>query len=221
MLPHYTHIINPKLKHIYLRFDLDGGLVIKSPKVSQREIEKILISKASWITKSRQKILNKQGKPLQFEEGERVLFLGETHALRFEKTKIKKSSLLFDKIEGFSLKYNEFNPDLFTHLVENFYKQEAQKLIPEVCQYYALQMQLSPSKITFRKARRQWGSCNSNNAISFNYFMIKLPLTVIQYIIVHELAHIRYKHHQKDFWELVNTYMPDYKERQKELKKYM
>ncbi|MEA3490998.1 MAG: SprT family zinc-dependent metalloprotease [Campylobacterota bacterium] len=221
ILPSYTHIINPKLKYIYLRFDPDGGLIIKSPKVSQREIEKILIKKAAWITKSRQKLLNRQGRPLEFKEGERVLYLGELYPLHFENSNIKSSSLLFDEREGFSLCYSEFDPDIFTTLVEKFYKQEAQSLIPEITHHYASQMQLYPTKITFRKARSQWGSCNSTNAISFNYFMIKLPLTVIQYIVVHELAHIRYKHHQKDFWELVNTYLPDYKERQKELKKYM
>ena len=62
LLPSYTHIIKPNLKYIYLSFDQNGELVIKSPKVTQKEIEKVLIKKAAWITKSRQRLLEKKGK---------------------------------------------------------------------------------------------------------------------------------------------------------------
>ncbi|MEA3417887.1 MAG: SprT family zinc-dependent metalloprotease [Campylobacterota bacterium] len=221
ILPNYTHIINPKLKHIYLTFDPEGDLIIKSPRISQREIEKVLIKKAAWITKSRQKIQDKKGKPLRFKEGEEVFFLGKPYPLQFEKSEKMRSSLRFDQTDGFILHYKNFEPERFQKLIEYFYKQEAQLRLPEITQYYAARMQLFPSKISFRRASKRWGSCSSSNAISFNYLMMKLPLPVIQYIIVHELAHIKYKHHQRDFWELVGIYLPDFKEREKELKLYM
>jgi predicted metal-dependent hydrolase len=221
ILPSYTHIINPKLKHIYLTFDHEGGLIIKSPRVSQQQIEKVLIKKASWISRSRQRILDKKGKPLKFEEGEEIFYLGKPYPLHLKEKKQTKSSLHFDETSGFVLQYKNFEPELFQKLIEHFYKQEAQRQIPELSRRYAARMQLFPSRVSFRKARKRWGSCSSSNAISFNYLMMKLPLPVVQYIIVHELAHIKYKHHQKDFWELVGIYMPDFKEREKELKLYM
>ena len=221
ILPSYTHIINPKLKHIYLTFDHEGELIIKSPRVSQQQIEKVLIKKASWISKSRKRIREKKGKPLKFEGGEEIFFLGKPYSLLLDKKERGKSSLTFDETGGFILQYSQFEPERFQQLVDIFYKEEAQRQIPELSQHYAARMQLFPSKISFRKASKRWGSCSNTNAISFNYLMMKLPLPVVQYIIVHELAHIKYKHHQKDFWELVGIYMPDFKEREKELKLYM
>jgi predicted metal-dependent hydrolase len=85
----------------------------------------------------------------------------------------------------------------------------------------SLRMGLYPSRISFRKARSRWGSCSTANAISFNYLMMKLPRKLIEYIIIHELAHIEHKHHQKAFWELVGRYCPDHRSRRNELKTYM
>jgi len=221
LLPTFTHIINPKLKYIYLSFDYSGNLTIKSPKVSQREIEKVLIKKSAWITKSRQRLLEKKGKPLQFREGEKLFFLGEDYPVYYEKSNKKRTSLHFDEQEGFTFTYYTFDPEKFDHLINQFYKQEAQRIIPEMAEQYARSMQLFPSRISFRKARSRWGSCSSTNALSFNYLMMKLPLSVIQYIVVHELSHIKHKHHQKEFWNLVEIHLPDYKVQQNELKRYM
>ena len=81
LLPHYTHIINPKLKHIYLSFDNEGNLVIKSPKVTQKRIEQLLLKKASWINHAREKIQQKKGKPLDFSSDLELYFMGEVYPL--------------------------------------------------------------------------------------------------------------------------------------------
>ena len=62
LLPQYTHIVNPKLKHIYLTFDDEGNLLIKSPKVSQRKIEQLLLKKSSWIQYFQRKDATKKRK---------------------------------------------------------------------------------------------------------------------------------------------------------------
>ena len=221
LLPSYTHIVKSNLKYIYLSFDQNGNLIIKSPKVSQKEIEKVLIKKAAWITKSRRKIFEKKGKPLKFSEGEEIYFLGKNYPVHYRRGSKKRASIHFDRENGFSLEYHYFDTDLFERLLNQFYKKEAEQLVPGIVERYAEQMQLYPSRISFRKARSRWGSCSSSNAISFNYLMIKMPLHVIQYIVVHELAHIKHKHHQKEFWNLVSLYQPDYKAQRDELKSYM
>ena len=221
LLPTYTHIVNPKLKNIYLTFDHEGGLIIKSPKVSQREIEKVLINKASWISRSRQKILEKKGKPLNFEEGEKIFFLGLPYPLTLRHINRGKTELTFDEKNGFTLAFAEYNTELFQALLDLFYKNNAKYFIPPLVEKYAQKMQLFPKKISFRKAKKRWGSCSNNNAISFNYLMMKLPPDVVEYIVVHELAHIRHKHHQKSFWKLVSDTMPDYHRHEKMLKTYM
>jgi len=221
LLPSYTHIIKPNLKYIYLSFDQNGELVIKSPKVTQKEIEKVLIKKAAWITKSRRRILEKKGKPLEFKGDEEIYFLGKNYPICYRQSSRKRASFHFDREQGFSLEYHSFDRDLFERLVNQFYKEKARQLVPEIVDQYAEQMQLYPSRISFRKARSRWGSCSSSNAISFNYLMMKMPLPVIQYIVVHELAHIKHKHHQKEFWELVGLHQADYKMQRDTLKSYM
>ena len=221
ILPSYTHIINPKLKYIYLSFDQNGDLVIKSPKVPQEEIEKVLIKKAAWINKSRIKLQNKKGKPIEFREGEKIYYLGSEYPVQYSEINENYCTLDFDEDSGFKIEYGEFDPEIFEELVNRFYKAKAKQIIPGIAEKYSEKMQLFPSRITFRKAKRRWGSCSNKNSISFNYLMMKLPIKVVEYIVVHELAHIEHKHHQKEFWNLVRDYIPDYKALRTELKSYM
>jgi len=219
LLPHYTHIVNPKLKHIYLSINDKGDLIIKSPKVSQKKIEKILLNKASWINASREKLKHKKGKVLDFSQSSELYFLGESHPFKLLAHSKKKIELLFDG-DTFTLFYHAYDEKSFLKKIDDFYKKEAIAHITPLLSNWSSKMQLEVKKLSFRKTKRQWGSCSSKNEISINTMVMKLPLNVIEYIVVHELAHIVHKHHQKDFWKHVETYLPDYKKHVKELKNY-
>ncbi len=82
-------------------------------------------------------------------------------------------------------------------------------------------MQLFPTSIKYRKNKRTWGSCNFKNGLNFNTLLVKFPLEVIEYVVIHELAHIKYKNHSKDFWNLVYKYCSDYKKREETLKSFL
>jgi predicted metal-dependent hydrolase len=79
-------------------------------------------------------------------------------------------------------------------------------------------MNLHPSRVSFRFNKTRWGSCSYKNSIVFNYYLAKLPEDVIEYVVVHELAHIKHKNHQKNFWALVGEFLPDFKNRLKKLR---
>lgn len=83
---------------------------------------------------------------------------------------------------------------------------------------YSNLMKLYPNKITIKPLKYAWGSSSSKKNISFNSELIYKEKEVIDYVVVHELAHLRYMNHQKDFWNLVGIYIPDYKEKRKALK---
>ena len=219
LIPQYTHIVNPKLKHIYLTFDNEGNLVIKSPKVSQHKIEQLLLKKSSWINHSREKIQQKKGKHLDFSGSLELYYLGKAYPVHLAQHHKKRLHFDFDG-EKFTLLYHTYDENLFQTHFDKFYKIEAQSYIPSHVEHWAEKMALSPTDLRFRKTKRQWGSCSGKNVLSFNTMMMKLPHDVIEYIIVHELAHIRHKHHQKDFWKLVGQHLPGYKTQIKELKKY-
>ncbi len=219
LLPSYTHIINTRLKHTYLSFDNEANLIIKSPQVSHKYLEKILIKKSLWIRNSQDRIRQKKGKTLLFKEDEELYFYGKSYPLVLKIHKYKRTKFTFED-NRFIIYYAKYDEEIFQKHINNFYAQKAKDDIPTMVSKWSKIMQLDYSKISFRKTRRQWGSCSSKNNLSFNTMLIKLPKDVIQYIVVHELAHIKHKHHKKSFWSLVESYLPDYKEQVLELKKY-
>ncbi|MCH9740812.1 MAG: M48 family metallopeptidase [Epsilonproteobacteria bacterium] len=219
--PRYKHIINPKLKYIHLTINEFGELIVKSPKTSTYAIEQLLHKKRVWIKEAKAKHHAKKGKVPNFKKrDEEVYFLGKPYPINL--SIIQKSSYYtFDTHHGLHLYAKEENQTTFLKLVDDFYKVEAKKLIPNLVTHQAQQMSLKPTAITFRRTKRQWGSCSTKNRLSFNTHTLKLPLDVIQYIIIHELSHIRHKHHQKAFWQEVEKYCPNYRELEQQLKEYL
>ena len=210
-LPQYVHIVNPKLRHTYLTFDDRGNLIIKSPKVSQHYIEQLLLKKSTWINRAREKLLQKKGKTLVFSHPEVLYYQGQACQFKLEKQIKKRINLLFEQ-NVFLLYYHNYDEKLFQKHIDHFYKEKAKQHIPALVEKWSKEMDLSPTNIRFRKAKKQWGSCSGKNIISFNTAIMKLPQDVAEYIIVHELAHIKYKNHQKNFWSLVEYYLPNYKQ---------
>ncbi len=105
--------------------------------------------------------------------------------------------------------------------LNKFYKKEAISLIPKMVDKYSSLMNLYPTSIKFRRNKNTWGSCNFKNGLNFNTLLVKFSLDIIEYVVVHELAHIEHKNHSKDFWALVEKYCPDYKNREKSLKNFL
>ncbi|WP_457747266.1 M48 family metallopeptidase, partial [Sulfurimonas sp.] len=102
--------------------------------------------------------------------------------------------------------------------IEHFYKEKAiEKIIP-LTKKWAKNMGVEPEHISFRYSKNRWGSCSSTNRISFNYHLVKLSSSLIEYVVVHELAHISYQNHSKDFWKLVHKYLPDYKIKEEKIR---
>lgn len=94
----------------------------------------------------------------------------------------------------------------------------AKDVIPKRVEYYSGIMNLCPTGVKITKAKKRFGSCNGKNSLCFSCFLMKYPMEAVDYVVVHELAHIKHHNHSKDFYNLINHYMPDYKQREKLLK---
>lgn len=105
--------------------------------------------------------------------------------------------------------------------IDTFYRKEIEKILPQKVQEHSIRMNLFPTSISYRKNKRTWGSCNYKNGLNFNILLMKFSLEVMEYVIVHELAHIKHKNHSKDFWNLVAVFCPNYKEIEKQFKKFL
>ncbi len=103
---------------------------------------------------------------------------------------------------------------------DELYKKALLETIFPIIEKYESVMSVQASKISFRFNKTRWGSCSSKNSITFNYYLAKLPIELIEYVVVHELAHIRHKNHSKAFWEEVAKYMPEFEQRRKSLRAF-
>lgn len=218
LLPTYNHIINPKLKNIYLSFNARGELVIKSPKVPIERIEKLIISKSSWIEKAKQRLMQKKGR-INFQENQSIYYLGDPYMF-VHNLSASKTTLVFDG-SSFVLYHKVYDEAVFGRKIDRFYLERAKEFVPPLVALWANKMQVKPLGIKFRKTKSQWGSCSGKNVLSFNTMMMKLPQHIIEYIIVHELCHIVHKHHKKSFWDMVEKFIPNYKRVRMELKSYI
>jgi len=208
----YTHIVKRNIKHTYLRFDNNGRLIVTSPPCSTEKIETILLKKSRWIANAQAKI----SKQIELENRipTTLQFLGDNFPLDID-TNTTKNFLSFNQHSGF-LMGKEYNP----LLIDKFYLDKAKEILPMSVANWAKQMNLYPNRINFRKTKRQWGSCSKDNNISLSTTLMKLPMHLIDYVIVHELAHIQHKHHQKSFWDLVSKYIPQYKDYRYQFRDY-
>jgi len=105
--------------------------------------------------------------------------------------------------------------------IDEFYREKAKEIIPELVSKYSKQMNLYSTSIKFRKNKNTWGSCNYKNGLNFNILLVKYPIEIVEYVVIHELAHIKHKNHSKKFWDLVEVYCPDYKKRMKLFKTFL
>lgn len=97
-------------------------------------------------------------------------------------------------------------------------RKKAHEIIPEKVEYYSGVMGLFPSSVKITSAKKRLGSCSGKNAICFSYLLMIYPQEAIDYVVVHELAHIKFHNHSKNFYKLIEKYLPDYKKRVKMIK---
>ncbi len=116
--------------------------------------------------------------------------------------------------------YYFFGQKIKGEIDKNIYKEILPTVIFPIIEKYSKKMQLIPSKVSFRFNSTRWGSCSYKNSLTFNNYLAKLPIELIEYVVAHELAHIKHKDHSSKFWAFLAQFMPDYKERRKRLREF-
>jgi len=206
-------------KTISLHIKEDGRIVIYAPyRTPQCEIERFLEKGRPWIVK---KMLEKEESFKETEKafiiGEKFLYLGASYPLEIEESNDRKPPL--------ELSYGKFVLDQdhtakAKDLFIEWYKREAKEKIPGRVHYLSNKLNLLPQGIKITSARYRWGSCSRDNRLSFSWRIIMAPLKIIDYILIHELVHIKEKNHSKSFWSQVESIIPDYKVHRLWLKEY-
>ena len=194
-------IIREKRKTLSIRIWKWWELLVKVPKkVSQKIILDFLEKHKTWISE-KQNLFEENSQ--KFEIWEKFLFFWEEFDLCELEAKNDKNVLIFDSKKFFT---NTKNPEILRELFIKFYKKEAKKYISKKISEICELLNLSFNKLKITSASSRWGSCNSKKNISFSFRLILAPKKSIDYVIVHELAHLSEINHSKAFWDLVQNY---------------
>jgi len=197
-------------KTISLHIKEDGGIIIYVPYHTPKgEIEGFAREKEAWVV---EKLAEKEEriKELQkaFVRGEKFLYLGEWYPLEIHESDHKEPPL---KLSFGNFILNKDHVEEARDLFIEWYKREAKEKIEGRIRYYSHRFRLSPKGTKITSARSRWGSCSRENRLSFSWRIIMAPLRILDYILIHELIHIREKNHSKKFWTSVEEILPNYK----------
>ncbi len=215
----YTLKRSNKRRTIGLRID-DRGLTVNIPlRASEKWLSSVLHEKAEWVVATLSKWEAKKSSAPQWVDGEPILFQGETYTLRLVAS-------LFDtppQLNRTQLVIHTplpHDPKAVERIVVQWYRQQALQLFVDCVAHFAPLMKVQPREVKLSSARTQWGSCTTRGTVRLNWQLIRMPLPLIDYVVIHELAHLIEMNHSAAFWHLVEKMCPDYLQLRAKLKNW-
>lgn len=209
-----------KIKNINLRVYPDKRIYISAPvNLHADYIENFIKSKKNWIEEI-QRRLDKlpKSQDIKYETGEKLSYLGKLYDLE---VLLSAENRVFLKEGKIILKVKEDTYELKNRLVEKWYFEKAKVLFTDIMKKYLDLLGEEIEHLSIKKMKTRWGSCNHRKKyINLNLELMKKPIPCIEYVALHEIAHLRHPNHSKDFYYHIERYMPDYKNRVKLLSEY-
>jgi len=215
------HVVRSKkrTKTLMLKIERDGSVVMHVPyHTSEPDIQQFFQAKLPWVEKKlgeKERILGATNKPIRFVPGEKFLYLGQRYPLEYRESKGRRAHL--------ALSHGVFYLDEACagqgrELFISWYKERAREIFDERVRHYSKQLRLFPKEVGVTSAKSRYGSCSPENKLSFSFRLVMAPYPMIDYVIVHELAHIKIKNHSRRFWMYMEEAMPEYGRYKKWLK---
>ena len=223
----YVLIRSSARRSLTIQIKETAEIIVYAPNLlSERKIEEFLQAKSSWILKKTKEFQFKNiHRNKKLTTGSELLFLGKKYRLNIAEGNGVKSGLSFDGEQwraslapGLSAELQQ--DQLLNHFTE-WYRLQAKEVLAGRVFNYSRIMKLQPQNIVVRTQKRLWGSCHPHKKeINLNWKLIMAPMRAIDYVVVHELAHLKHANHSKRFWKCVENIMPDYKNWHRWLKEH-
>ena len=206
---------------IYIRC---GQVVVRAPlRVQGEKIEAFLQEKSDWIWKklAEQDQRKAQQKYILWEDGGHLSYLGRELVLRFNEQSAEVVLRDGDVLEVGCAKRLRSKKQLSVDaLVQAWMRQQALSLFQKRCVDFAALMDVCPEQVALTSAKTRWGSANARGCIRLHWRLMQMPQEIIDYVVVHELAHLKEMNHSARFWSLVSRILPDYVQRRAALKRF-
>lgn len=186
--------------------------------IPEKQLHAFAAEQKHWIEKTVKKVQAKKQAikpfmPERYENGTLIPFKGKFYPLTLEHLQtMQASSVGFSEENGFIVRLKKIDneQDDIRQYLRHWLFEQAARETDRYIQQHAPRYQLWPRQVRIRQQKSRWGSCSGQNNLNINGLLIMTPPAVMEYVIVHELCHIRHKNHSIDFWQLVAEHLPDY-----------
>ena len=231
-----TLVRKPYQRNIHLSVEAGGKVRVScSRSTGLKEIRRFLGKHWQWIQKQilEQNRIKKAYPVKKFRVGEAFLFQGKILKLRYENISVSKKSfglrkpLPFFYIKEKTLFYcwnkiEDLNKDTLKKKLRNFYETQGRQALHSALSHFSSLMgRLTPHSVRIGSQKSLWGSCSSAGDISLNWRLVATPPEVLNYVVIHELAHLQHLNHSNCFWSLVSQFCPEYKEHENWLRHHV
>jgi len=214
-----AEITRKKIKNIILKVTPDERVLISAPpRVPESYLKEFVKTKEEWIVKKLEEAKNRKKKEMNYESDEEIIYLGKKYYLEIITSHNEKVTIQNEKIHIYCLENSTVEDR--ERIFKNWVKIELGVLLKDLTYKIGKMIGYLPNEIRIRDMKTRWGSCiSARKVITYNLQLAFQPLPLIEYVVLHELAHIPYPNHQKEFWNFVEKFIPDWKERRKLLNK--
>jgi len=226
-----TTIIEYSLEHsvkkqdVTIAVDWNSGVSVVAPvRINQEDLEAIIRKKCPWILKKLIEFreIHDPQKPLKFLSGEKIQYLGRRYKLKVHrmpadvKPELRFLNNRFVATVPSNMGANQ--TEILRTLCVNWLKSKGHEKLQDRVKHFSNMMSLSPSQLIVKDQEKRWGSCTKSGAILINWRIMMAPMRIVDYVVVHELAHLKYPDHSTDFWKTIQSVMPDYGQRKEWLR---
>lgn len=217
---------SPRAKRLSLQIESEKPeLILVIPRYAlSLQIDSFIRKQTPWIEKHWNQALKKaQRRPKrQCKDGDIYFYFGETLSLKLIPSLSWKPNI---RVNGKNLEISLHQATTLSEgkktikkAVQEFYRKKAEEVIHDRLQFFNEHYGLKYNRVIFRNQKTRWGSCSSAKNLNFNWRLIMAPIEIIDYVVVHELCHLKYMNHSAAFWKFVSETMHNHKELRKWLK---
>ena len=207
-------------KTVAVTVDPAGNVLVVAPEgIAIGRIEAIVTRKAEWITRRIRRVREHSPlpSPREFVSGESVLYLGRHYRLKVDSAGRGEAKLRGGWLYVPAGAKGQQTAQVRAALVSWFRRHAAQRL-PKRAEAWRSKVGVPMPRVIVADQQKRWGSCDQRGAIRLNWRIMQAPMRLIDYVVVHELVHLRHRGHGRDYWQAVGRVMPDYERRREELR---
>ena len=216
----------PRRRHVHILVNDEGTVEVRAPwRFGLRKAREVLRKNTAWVLKTRDAVRERLAQRPRLVTGVRLPLLDGSLQLdvrpqaqmdlfasaRKRQGRVERRGTVL-RVSTASLGEGELRG-----LIEHWYRREAAAHLAGRVEHYSPRLGVRPSRVTIRGQRSRWGSCSGKGTVSLNWRLMMVPGALADYVVVHELCHLRHMNHSPRFWAMVGGIIPDYRDRRRHL----